>query len=182
MHRGTNSRGEMRDTSRRILGRTIFRVSKEDALIAVATAVLDRIRARSRQGVGGGARGEIRTLAAIQMRQRGGAGSCSRAIELDDLPQVVEDQRAPEPGVRCMNSWRRRLRRSCCNGLAAPPCAPDGQPAMPIHSEITEAYERCTGTPSSTRDGQGVVSPKNSGLDHQRGRNPSSESEAPKSQ
>jgi len=93
---------EMRDTIATILGPHIFRVSKEDALMQSATAVLDANAERDHVKVLAEAlRGEIRTLAAIQMRQRGVSRLVLTRKELDDLPQDVEvNVEAPEPGVR----------------------------------------------------------------------------------
>lgn len=93
---------EIRDTVQTILGPHIFRVSKEDALMQAATAVLDANAERDHIKVLAEAlRGEIRTLAALQMRQRGVSRLVLTRKELEDLPQDLEvNVEAPEPGVR----------------------------------------------------------------------------------
>lgn len=93
---------EIRDTIATILGSHIFRVSKEDALMQAATAVLDAHAELDHVKVQAEAlRGEIRTLAAIQMRQRGVSRLVLTRQELNDLPQDLEvNVEAPEPGVR----------------------------------------------------------------------------------
>src|SRR3981189_3288131 len=93
---------EIRETVAAILGPHIFRVSKEDALMQAATAVLDANAERDHVKVLAEAlRGEGRRLAAMQMRQRGVSRLVLPRKELDDLPQDLEvNVEAPEPGVR----------------------------------------------------------------------------------
>lgn len=93
---------EIRDTVASILGPHIFRVAKEDALMQAATAVLDsKAELDHTKVLMEALRGEIRTLAALQMRQRGVDRLVLTRKELDDLPQDLEVHvEAPEPGVR----------------------------------------------------------------------------------
>jgi hypothetical protein len=93
---------EIRDTVATILGSHIFRVSKEDALMQAAAAVLDaQGELKHTKLLMEALRGEIRTLAALQMRQRGVSRLVLTRKELDDLPQDLEvNVEAPEPGVR----------------------------------------------------------------------------------
>lgn len=93
---------DMRDKIGAILGPHIFLVSKEDALMQAAVEVLDaREELKRTKLLMEALRGEIRTLAAIQMRQRGVSRLVLTRKELDDLPQDLEvNVEAPEPGVR----------------------------------------------------------------------------------
>lgn len=93
---------DMRDKIATILGPHIFRVSKEDALMQSAVAVLDAQGERDRMKVLLEAvRGEIRVLAAIQMRQRGVGRLVLTRKEFDSIPADMEVAiEAPEPGVR----------------------------------------------------------------------------------
>jgi hypothetical protein len=93
---------DLRDKISQILGPHIFRVAKEDALMQAAAAVLDAQAELDYTKVQSEAlRGEIRTLAALQMRQRGVERLVLTRKELDDLPQDLEViVEAPEPGVR----------------------------------------------------------------------------------
>lgn len=93
---------EMRDKVGAILGEHIFRVSKEDALMQAAVAVLDAQAERDRANLLLEAvRGELRALAAIQMRQRGVGKLVLTRKEFDEVPADLEvDISNPEPGVR----------------------------------------------------------------------------------
>ena len=92
----------MRDQIMTVLGRHIFRVQKEDALMQAAVAVIDaQAELDKATSYLKTLRGELLTLAALVMKQRGGDKIVITAQDLIDLPKDEEIHISnPEPGVR----------------------------------------------------------------------------------
>ncbi len=100
---------QLRDTISRILGAHIFTVSREDALMQAATAVLDATQElETLRLTVETLRGEIRTLVAIQMKQRGVDKLILTRKEFEAIPlDVTVKAEAPEPGIRVYTLIRR---------------------------------------------------------------------------
>ncbi|HXI41603.1 MAG TPA: hypothetical protein VNH83_16595 [Bryobacteraceae bacterium] len=99
----------VRNTIESILGNHIFRVAREDALMQAATAVLDAQQERDRlKLLLEAVRGELRTLAAIQMSQRGVSRLVLTRKEFDAVDEESEVHiESPEPGVRIYEMRRK---------------------------------------------------------------------------
>lgn len=93
---------DLRDKIGRILGPHIFRASREDALMQAAVAVLDATQELEQLRLTVETlRGEIRTLVAIQIKQRGVDRLILTRKEFDAIPgDVTVKAESPEPGVR----------------------------------------------------------------------------------
>jgi len=84
-----------------ILGPRIFKIPHSAALQQAAVAVLDATQERDRLKVLLEAvRGELRTLAAIQMKQRGVSRLVLTMKEFQELADIEVNVECPEPGVR----------------------------------------------------------------------------------
>lgn len=85
-----------------VLGADCFRTPKDEVLMHAAAMVMDATDQNARLKVALEAvRGELRTLAVLQMRQRGVSRLVLTKAELDTVPMDTEVHvESPEPGVR----------------------------------------------------------------------------------
>lgn len=108
----------LRQTIESVLGSHIFRVTREDALMQAATQVLDAQQERDRlKLLLEAVRGELKTLAAIQMSQRGVSRLVLTRKEFDAVDEESEIHiEAPEPGVRIYEMRRKAIKGVVLNG------------------------------------------------------------------
>jgi hypothetical protein len=84
-----------------VLGTKIFQLPKDQALMQAAVETMDARAERDRMKLLLEAvRGEIRTLAALQMRQRGTNRLVLTQKELNELGEFEVHVETPEPGIR----------------------------------------------------------------------------------
>jgi hypothetical protein len=100
----------MRDKISEVLGPHIFTVAKEDALMQAAVAVLDAQQEAMRHKFTMEAvRAELRTLAAIMMKQRG----VPRLVITKDEFRIAQEHEVeastPEPGIRIYELKRKMV-------------------------------------------------------------------------